>query len=86
VYDRSAVVDNGVSISSNLRSVSVVHNPLLALLLIIGASIVRTVVDEWKLLTVLAHLWWTLAGELELHFLGFVVGVLVWVFSFCWLC
>jgi hypothetical protein len=72
VGDHPTVVDNGVSVSGNLRSVPVVYKPLLTGFIVVGATVVRAAMDDWDLLSILTHFWRALSRKLELHVIRLV--------------
>jgi hypothetical protein len=81
--NHSTVVHNGISIVGDIGLVPVVHHSLIAVLLIVGTTVVRAIVNDRKFLAVLAHPRRAFCWELELYPLGFVERVCVGVFGLC---
>lgn len=76
------IIHNRVPIRRILAPIPIVHDPLLPLLLVIWAPIIRAAMNDWKFLAVLAHFRRAFFGELEFHAFGLIVRVFVWVFCF----
>jgi hypothetical protein len=81
--NHSAIIHNRVPIIGDIGLIPVVHHSLVPVLLVIWATVVRAIVNDWKLLTVFFPLWRTFFGELKLYSLGFVEWITVRVFGLC---
>ena len=73
----TAVINLGVSVVAYFPILIVIDNPLIALLHIVLAAIIRVSIHKWEL--VAAVVGGTLLGKVELIALGVFVGERVWV-------